>query len=58
MTQFTLCSFLGKKWKYAVLASLVAGAVMAPSADVKTMLIYASSILALYGLGVGVAWLL
>ena len=54
----TQSSFLVKKWKYAVLASLVAGAVIAPSADVKTMLIYASPFLALYGLSVGVAWLL
>ena len=58
MSQFTLCSFLVKKWKYAVLASLVVGAVIAPSPDVKTMVIYALPILALYGLSVGVAWLL
>ena len=58
MSQFTPCSFLVKKWKYAVLASLVVGAVIAPSPDVKTMVIYASPILALYILSVGVAWLL
>ena len=58
MNQFILGPFLVKKWKYAVLASLAAGAVIAPSPDVKTMLIYASPILALYGLSVGVAWLL
>ena len=58
MNQFPLCSFLVKNWKYAVLASLVVGAVTAPSPDVKAMVIYASPILALYGLSVGVAWLL
>ena len=58
MNQFPLCLFLAKKWKYAVLTSLAVGAVIAPSPDVKTMVIYASPILALYGLSVGVAWLL
>jgi Sec-independent protein secretion pathway component TatC len=57
MSQFTPCSFLVKKWKYAVVASFVLGAVIAPSPDVKTMVSYALPIFALYGLSVGVAWL-
>ena len=57
MNRFALYPFLVKQWKYAALASLVVGAVIAPSPDVKAMRIYATPILALYGLSVGVAWL-
>ena len=57
MNRFALYPFLVKQWKYAALASLVVGAIIAPSPDVKAMGIYAAPILALYGLSVGVAWL-
>ena len=57
MNRFALYPFLVKQWNYAALASLVVAAVIVPSPDVKAMGIYAARILALYGLSVGVAWL-
>jgi hypothetical protein len=57
MNRVALYPVLLKQWKYAVLASLAVGAIIAPSPDVKAMGIYAAPILALYGLSVGVAWL-
>ena len=45
---------LVKRWKYAILASLVVAAVIVRSPDVKSMYIYAAPILALC---VGVVWL-
>lgn len=48
--------FLWKNIRYAVLAVFVVAAVICPSPDPSTMCIYAIPMLALYILGIGVAW--
>ena len=42
------------RWKYAVLASFLVAAVIAPSPDIHSMRMYAAAILPL---AVGIAWL-
>ena len=60
MNRFALYPFLvvasrlARRWKYAVLASLLVAAVIVPSPDLKAMGIYAAPILAV---GLGVVWL-
>jgi len=48
--------FLLKNMRYAILAVFVVAAVICPSPDPWTMCIYAIPMLALYVLGIGVAW--
>ncbi len=48
--------FLWKNFRYAVLVVFVIAAVICPSPDPWTMCIYAIPMLALYGIGIGVAW--
>jgi sec-independent protein translocase protein TatC len=48
--------FLWKNIRYAILAVFVVAAVICPSPDPSTMCIYAIPMLALYILGIGVAW--
>jgi len=48
--------FLWKNMRYAVLAVFLVAAVICPSPDPWTMCIYAVPMLALYLLGIGVAW--
>jgi sec-independent protein translocase protein TatC len=48
--------FLWKNMRYAVLAVFLVAAVICPSPDPWTMCIYAVPMLALYVLGIGVAW--
>jgi sec-independent protein translocase protein TatC len=49
--------FLLKHVKYAVLAMVVLAAVITPSGDMVTMIIFAAPMLALYGVSIGVAWI-
>jgi sec-independent protein translocase protein TatC len=48
---------LARKVKYAVFASVVVAAVITPTGDPGNMLIIAAPMLALYVVGIGVAWL-
>ncbi len=48
--------FLWKNIRYAILAVFVVAAIICPSPDPWTMCIYALPMLALYILGIGVAW--
>ena len=48
--------FLWKNMRYAVLAVFLVAAVICPSPDPWTMCIYAVPMLALYMIGIGVAW--
>ena len=48
--------FLWKNIRYAILAVFVVAAVICPSPDPWTMCIYALPMLALYVIGIGVAW--
>ncbi len=48
--------FLWKNIRYAILAVFVVAAIICPSPDVWTMCIYALPMLALYLIGIGVAW--
>lgn len=48
--------FLWKNIRYAILAVFVVAAVICPSPDPWTMCVYAIPMLALYVLGIGVAW--
>lgn len=48
--------FLWKNVRYAVLGVFIVAAIICPSPDVVTMCVYALPLLALYLLGIGVAW--
>jgi sec-independent protein translocase protein TatC len=48
--------FLLKNFRYAVLAVFLVAAIICPSPDPWTMCIYALPMLALYALGIGIAW--
>jgi sec-independent protein translocase protein TatC len=48
--------FLWKNIRYAILAVFIVAAVICPSPDIWTMCIYAMPMLALYLIGIGVAW--
>jgi sec-independent protein translocase protein TatC len=48
--------FLWKNIKYAILAVFIVAAIICPSPDPTTMCVYAVPMLALYILGIGVAW--
>ncbi|MGB7265417.1 MAG: twin-arginine translocase subunit TatC [Terracidiphilus sp.] len=48
--------FLWKNIRYAILAVFIVAAVICPSPDPSTMCIYAIPMLALYLVGIGVAW--
>jgi sec-independent protein translocase protein TatC len=48
--------FLWKNIRYAILAVFIVAAIICPSPDVWTMCIYAIPMLALYLIGIGVAW--
>jgi sec-independent protein translocase protein TatC len=48
--------FLWKNIRYAILAVFLVAAIICPSPDVWTMCIYAVPMLALYLIGIGVAW--
>lgn len=50
-------SFLLKKFKYAVLIIFIAAAIITPSADIVTQLVFAAPMLVLYGISIGVAWM-
>ncbi len=49
--------FMIRKFKYAVLIIVVVAAVITPSADIPTLVIFSGPMLALYILSIGVAWL-
>jgi sec-independent protein translocase protein TatC len=49
-------SFLWKNIRYAILAVFIVAAIICPSPDPWTMCIYAVPMLALYLIGIGVAW--
>ena len=48
--------FLWKHIRYAVLAVFIVAAIICPSPDPATMCVYAVPMLALYVLGIGIAW--
>jgi sec-independent protein translocase protein TatC len=48
--------FLWKNIRYAILAVFLVAAIICPSPDPSTMCFYAVPMLALYVLGIGVAW--
>jgi sec-independent protein translocase protein TatC len=48
--------FLARNFKYAILLSVVTGAVVTPSQDVATMLLVAAPIISLYAIGILVAF--
>ena len=49
--------FLVKQFRYAVLIIVIVAAVITPSADVVTLVIFAAPMLVLYVVSIGVAWL-
>jgi sec-independent protein translocase protein TatC len=49
--------FLIKQFKYAVLIIFIVAAVVTPSADMVTQIIFAAPMLVLYVISIGVAWL-
>lgn len=49
--------FLLKNFRYAVLIIFVVAAIVTPTADITTMLVFAAPMLALYVLSIGVAWI-
>jgi sec-independent protein translocase protein TatC len=49
--------FLARQWKYAILGSVVVAAIVTPSPDYFSQFVVAIPMLALYGLSIGVAWL-
>lgn len=49
-------SFLWKNIRYAILAVFIVAAIICPSPDPWTMCVYAIPMLALYMIGIGVAW--
>lgn len=49
--------FLARQWKYAILGSVVVAAIVTPSPDYFSQFVVAVPMLALYGLSIGVAWL-
>jgi sec-independent protein translocase protein TatC len=48
---------LARKFKYAVLGAVVIAAIITPTTDYANLLIIAGPMIALYGVGIGVAWL-
>jgi sec-independent protein translocase protein TatC len=48
---------LWRHLKYAVLAAVVAGALLTPSADPWNQLVFAAPMIVMYVLGIGIAWL-
>jgi sec-independent protein translocase protein TatC len=49
--------FLARSFKYAVLIIFIAAAVITPSGDMVTQSIFAAPMVALYLLGIVIAWL-
>jgi sec-independent protein translocase protein TatC len=49
--------FLLRKFKYALLIIFIAAAIITPSADVVTQLVFAAPMLVLYGVSIVVAWI-
>ena len=49
--------FLVKQFRYAVLIISILAAVITPSADIVTMLVFAAPMLVLYVVSIGVAWI-
>ena len=51
------CFGLARKLKYAVFGSVVVAAVITPTGDPGNMLVIAAPMVALYVVGIGVAWI-
>jgi sec-independent protein translocase protein TatC len=49
--------FLVKQFRYAILIIAIVAAVITPSADIFTMLVFAAPMLVLYVVSIGVAWI-
>jgi sec-independent protein translocase protein TatC len=49
--------FLWQQWKYAILISFVAAAILTPSGDPWNMTLFATPIIVLYMVGIAIAWL-
>ena len=50
-------SFMIKQFRYAILIIFVLAAIVTPTPDIVNMCVFAAPMLALYGLSIGVAWL-
>jgi sec-independent protein translocase protein TatC len=50
-------SFMVKNFRYAILIIFVLAAIVTPTPDIVNMCVFAAPMLALYGLSIGVAWL-
>ena len=49
--------FLASKFKFAVLLFFIAAAVITPTGDPLNLLIFAAPMVVLYGVSIGIAWL-
>lgn len=50
-------SFMIKNFRYAILVIFIIAAIVTPTPDIVNMVVFASPMLALYALSIGVAWL-
>jgi sec-independent protein translocase protein TatC len=50
-------SFMVKNFRYAILVIFILAALVTPTPDIVNMCVFAAPMLALYGLSIGVAWL-
>ena len=50
-------SFMIKNFRYAILVIFILAAIVTPTPDVVNMCVFAAPMIALYGLSIGVAWL-
>src|SRR5580658_1316102 len=49
--------FMWKNFRYAILLIFVVAAVVTPTPDIMNMFIFAAPMVALYGISIGIAWL-
>jgi sec-independent protein translocase protein TatC len=50
-------SFMVKNFRYAILVIFILAAIVTPTPDIVNMCVFAAPMLALYGLSIGVAWI-
>jgi sec-independent protein translocase protein TatC len=49
--------FMWKNFRYAILLIFIIAAIVTPSPDVMSMCIFAAPMVALYGISIGIAWI-
>jgi sec-independent protein translocase protein TatC len=49
--------FMWKNFRYSILVIFIIAAIVTPTTDILNMCIFAAPMIALYGLSIGVAWL-